>query len=60
MAAGIKKKSLRVDFFEACFKKMAEVLAEDHKAPTGEFFGGGGQQVQNQFANYIRKAISLV
>lgn len=60
METGIKKKSLRVDFFEACFKKLAEVLAEDHKAPTGEFFGGGGHQVQNQFANYIRKAILLV
>ena len=60
LSCGIQKKSLRVEFFESCFKKLAEVLNEDKKAPTGEFFGGGGQQVQNQFANYLRKAISLV
>ena len=60
LARGQELRTLKEQFFEDCFLQFKDVLLSNNVAPTSEFFGGGGQQVQNQLASYLRDGINKV
>lgn len=58
--AGEKQHDLSEDFFTRAFSKVKELLIEREISLTGEKFGGGGKQVQQQFTQIIVEAMTSI
>lgn len=50
---GEKRKDLSESFFEEIFSKVRDYMKANNIPITGEFFGGGGKQVQQNLAQWI-------
>jgi len=58
--AGEKQHDLSEEFFTRAFSKVKELLVEREISLTGEKFGGGGKQVQQQFTQIIVEAMMSI
>ena len=57
---GEKRHDLTEDFFENAFSKVKVLLENKGVSLTGENFGGGGKQIQQQLAQIIIEAVMTV
>lgn len=55
---GVKEKDLSLEYFKCCFSKLHSYMKYRNEDFSNRYFSGGGEQLQQKLAGYIRESLS--